>query len=143
MIAPTRHPLRFALALAAATLTACAFTSSSPFAGYVELPRERATVGLWDVGDQNCKGSIQRSAGESFWVVDCRFRLGYGHCTHGLPLRDRGAGRYASTDGAVDFTILEDGRLEETKRGQVEGRYERLDGHICGARRAGDYPWDH
>jgi hypothetical protein len=136
------RPLRLTLTLAATTLAACAFTSSSPFAGYVELPRERATVGLWDVGDQNCRGSIQRSVEGSFWVVDCRFRLGYGHCTHGLPLRDRGAGRYATSGGAIAFTILEDGRLEESKQGQVEGRYERLDGHICGARRAGEYPWD-
>lgn len=134
--------LKLILALAVTTLTACAFTSSSPFAGYVELPRERATVGVWDVGDRNCRGSIQRSAGESFWVVDCRFRLGYGHCTHGLPLRERGPGRYATGDGAIAFTILEDGRLEESKQDQVKGRYERLDGHLCSARRAGEYPWD-
>jgi hypothetical protein len=132
----TTRVLRFAVAVALTTLAACAFTSSSPFAGYSELPRARTTVGLWDVGDGNCKGSIQQGEGESFWVVDCRYRLGYGHCTHGLPLRDRGAGRFSSTDGDITFTILEDGRLEETRRGRLEGRYEPLDGHICGARRA-------
>lgn len=142
MIAPIARTQRLALAFAASALTACAFTSSSPFAGYAELPRERTSVGLWDIGDGNCKGSIQQGEGESFWVVDCRYRLGYGHCTNGLPLRDRGAGRFASSDGAIAFRILEDGRLEETKDGKLEGRYERLDGLICGARRAGEGPRD-
>ena len=48
------------LALAAA-VAGCAYTSSSPFASYPELPApaQRSTVGLWDLGDNNCKGSIQ------------------------------------------------------------------------------------
>lgn len=126
---------RLALLLAGAALTACAFTSSSPFTSYPELPpaSERSTLGLWDLGDDNCKGSIQSAARHAYWVVDCRVRLGYGHCTTGLPLEQRGPGHYASADGRITFTVRGDGTLDEAKDGQLYHHYAALHGQICGA----------
>ena len=117
------------------TLAGCAYTSSSPFATYPELPppAQRSTIGLWDLGDRNCKGSIQAAGGDSYWVIDCRVRAGHGHCTHGLLLVSRGPGRYASTDGQVSFAIGDDGALEERKGGKLYRRYNGLPGQICGA----------
>lgn len=122
----------------AALLGACAFTSSSPFAGYDELPRssQRHTVGLWDLGDRNCKGSIQTGEGSAaYWVVDCQLKLGYGHCTHGLPLVRHGPGRFATSDGRIVFTVQDDGQLDEVKDGRRVERYAPLEGQICGASR--------
>ncbi|MGH8480978.1 MAG: hypothetical protein ACRES8_00790 [Nevskiaceae bacterium] len=116
-------------------LAACAYTSSSPFASYPELPppSQRLTVGLWDLGDDNCKGSIQTTAGTAYWVIDCRVKAGHGHCTHGLPLVDRGARRYASAHGRITFAIQEDGGLEEMNNGKLYRHYSRIPGQICGA----------
>jgi hypothetical protein len=131
----THGPAAAACLVLATTVTACAYTSSSPFASYPELPpaAERSTVGLWDLGDRNCKGSIQTAGGSAYWVIDCRVKAGHGHCTHGLPLVHRGPGRYASADGRVTFAIHDDGGLEEAKGGKLYRRYGGLPGQICGA----------
>lgn len=133
--AAARAVLRVGPALAGMALAACAFTSSSPFASYSELPppAARSTLGLWDLGDDNCKGSIQSAERQAYWVVDCRVRIGYGHCTTGLPIEPRGPGRFASGDGRITFTVRDDGTLDESKDGKAYRHYAALHGQICGA----------
>jgi hypothetical protein len=60
-------------------------------------------------------------------------RAGYGHCTHGLPLEATSPHRYSAEHGTISFTIQDDGSLQETRDGEVKGRYAKLDGQICGA----------
>lgn len=118
-------------------LGACAFTSAGPFAQSDELPSpsQRIAVGLWDLGDDgNCKGSIHSVAGKPYWVIDCRVRAGFGHCTHGLPLTKRQANQYATGDGRTVFTVAEDGHLEEARDAKPAKRYAPLTGNICGVR---------
>lgn len=116
-------------------MCACSFTSSSPFAEYVELPpgSQRQSLGLWDLGDRNCKGSIQSAADGSFWVVDCRIKAGFGHCTHGLPLKQFATGKFSGEGGRVSLTMLDDGRLQESRDGKLVATYSAEDGRICGA----------
>lgn len=124
------------LAAAAALLGGCAYTQSFLFSQYAELPRApRQSVGVWDLGDDNCKGSLQSAGGDTYWVVDCRLKAGHGHCTHGIALVDRGGGKYSTSDGSVSFILGEDGRLAEFKDGKLLKRYAPLEGQICGARR--------
>ena len=127
----TRSVLFFAACLG---LGACAYTSAGPFATSDELPppSQRVAVGLWDLGDQNCKGSIHAVAGKPYWVIDCRIKGGWGHCTHGLPLTRQLANQYATTNGRTVFTLAEGGDLEETRDGKLVKSYPPLDGNICG-----------
>lgn len=128
--------MKRALAAAlACALTACAYTSSSPFTEYDELPpgSERHSLGLWDLGDNNCRGSIQSAADGSYWVVDCKVRAGFGHCTHGLPLKRFAPSKFSGEGGRVTLAMLDDGSLEESRDGKLVARYKADEGRICGA----------
>ncbi len=122
------------LAMSCLAVGACAYTSSSPFAEYHELPPapQRKAVGAWDLGNGNCRGGIHTVAEGPYWVIDCRIKAGFGHCTHGLPLVRRGSSEYVSKDGRIVFAIVDSGDLEEKKDGRLVGRYTVSRGQICG-----------
>ena len=97
---------------------------------------ERSSLGAWNLGDDNCTGSIQIADGRHFWVTDCRTKFGYGWCEFGLHLVKRTPTEFVNDKHRWSFTLNQDGTLTETRNGDRVGQHAVSPTGICGVRAA-------